>query len=235
MITDALQGVEDCCMEGLTKKLHSMGEFTNETYVEIKNDSKFVSVYRGLLDLKSQWEENGTDLQKFWLIYIGMVDILLNTLYVRSGNWYLLLSCISEIIPFAFAYDNINYAQYLTTMPADMSTLNDDFSEINQEFVAGNFATQLSSAGKFSRCEIDKVIEITLNRDTKTLGGTTGFSTNTNAVKRWEINASYRASLRRVFHQHLQYKSSKYDHKDLSSARILKDEKDISAVLCRFC
>ena len=65
MITDALQGVEDCCMEGLTKKLHSMGEFTNETYVEIKNDSKFVSVYRGLLDLKSQWEENGTDLQKF--------------------------------------------------------------------------------------------------------------------------------------------------------------------------
>ena len=116
-------------------------------------------------------------------------------------------------------------------MLADMSTLNDDFPEMYQEFVAGSFATQLSSAGKFSRCETDKVIEMTLNRDTKTPGGTTGFSTNRNAVKGWEINASYRASLRRVFHQHLQYKSSKYDHKDLSPARILKDGKDISAVL----
>ena len=92
MIRDVFQGVEDCCMEGSAKKLHSMGEFTNETYVEIKNDSKFVSVYRGFLDLKSQWEENCTDLQEFWLSYIDMVDILLNTLYaVRSGDWYFLL------------------------------------------------------------------------------------------------------------------------------------------------
>ena len=161
-----------------------------------------------------------------------MVDILSSTLYaVRSGNWYLLLSCINGIIPFAFAYDNINYAWYLTAMLADMSTLSDDFPEIYQEFVAGNFATQLSKVGKFSRCETDKVIEMILNRDTKIPGGTTGFSTNTNAARRWEINASYRASLRSVFHQHLQYRSSKYDHKDLSPARILKDEKDISVVL----
>ena len=44
-------------------------------------------------------------------------------------------------------------------MLADMSTLNDDFPEIYKEFVAGNFATQLSSVGKFSRCEKDKVTE----------------------------------------------------------------------------
>ena len=51
-----------------------------------------------------------------------------------------------------------------------MSTLNDDFSEIYQQFVAGNFATQLSSAGKFSRSETGQVIEMTLNRDTNTPG-----------------------------------------------------------------
>ena len=87
-----------------------------------------------------------------------MVDIFLNTLYeVRSGNWYFLLSFISEIIPFAFAYYNINYVRYLTAMLPDMSTLNDDFPEIKQKFVAGNFATQLGSVGKFIRCETDKV------------------------------------------------------------------------------
>ena len=31
-----------------------MSAFTNETYVEVKNDSKLVSMYRELLDLKNQ-------------------------------------------------------------------------------------------------------------------------------------------------------------------------------------
>ena len=35
----------------------------------------------------------------------------------------------------------------------------------------------------------DKVTEITQNRDTKTPGGTTGFSTNINVAENWEINA----------------------------------------------
>ena len=72
-------------------------------------------------------------------------------------------------------------------MLADMSALNDDFLEICQKFVAGNFTTQLSSVGKFSRCETDKVIEITINRDTETPSRTSGFSTNTDAVKRWGL------------------------------------------------
>ena len=49
---------------------------------------------------------------------------------------------------------------------------------------------------------------MTLNRDAKTPGGTTGFSTNIGAVHGWKINSKYRASLRTVFHQHLDYKSS---------------------------
>ena len=68
-------------------------------------------------------------------------------------------------------------------MLADMSTLN-YFPEIYQEFLARDFTTQLSSAGKFSRCETNKVIEMNLNRDTKTPGETTGFSANTNVVNR---------------------------------------------------
>ena len=36
--------------------------------------------------------------------------------------------------------------------------------------------------------------DMTLNKDTKTSGGTTGFSTNVGAVKRWKVNASSRAA-----------------------------------------
>ena len=31
-------------MEGLTEKLHSVSEFTNETYVETTNDNKLASM-----------------------------------------------------------------------------------------------------------------------------------------------------------------------------------------------
>ena len=76
---------------------------------------------------------------------------------------------------------------------------------------------------------------MTLNRDTKTPGGTTGFYTNVGAVRRWEVNASYRAALRKVFQQHINFHPHRYKHKDLSPSRINKDESDIESVLTVLC
>jgi hypothetical protein len=160
-----------------------------------------------------------------------MVDTLLNTIYaVRCGNWDLLLESIREIIPFFFAYDHVNYARYMTVMLSDMLSLPEKFPKIYSEFIKGNFAAQISD-GAFSRSETDKVIEMTLNKDTKTPGGTTGFSTNSGAVKRWEINASYRAALRTCFHQHLNYQQQNYKHQDLTPSRINRDNTDISSIV----
>ena len=72
---------------------------------------------------------------------------------------------------------------------------------------------------------------MTLNRDTKTPGGTIGFSTKIGAVKRWEITATYRENLRKCLHLHLQYEKQKYAHKDLTPSRISRDEKDVQAVI----
>ena len=160
-----------------------------------------------------------------------MVELLLNIIYAcRTGLWDLLLECISEVIPYAFAYDHVNYSRYLTVMLGDMLALEKDFPEIYEQFLHGNFTAQLTE-GMFNRVETDKVIEMTLNKDTKTPGGTTGFSTSLGAVQRWEINASYRASLREVFHQHLNYSTQRHKHKDLSPSRIKKDENDIKSIL----
>ena len=68
---------------------------------------------------------------------------------------------------------------------------------------------------------------MTLNKDTKTPDGTTGFSTSANAVRRWEVNASYRAELRTSFHRHLDYNQQKYKHKDISPSRKRRDERDV--------
>lgn len=102
-----------------------------------------------------------------------------------------------------------------------MFSLEEQFPEVYRQYISGNFAAQLSD-GVFSRVETDKVIEMTINKDTKTLGGTTGFSMNIGAVKRWEVNGSYRAEFRSILHQHLNVSRSN-QHKDLSSSRINRD------------
>ena len=95
----------------------------------------------------------------------------------------------------------------------------------------GNFAAQLIEGNSFSRSETDKVIEMTLNKDTKTAGGCTGFSTNLSAVKRWEINAAYRANLRTCIHKHLNYQPQNCKHPDLNPSLILKGEADAQKIL----
>lgn len=115
-------------------------------------------------------------------------------------------------------------------MLGDMLTLETEFSKIYNQFLQGNFTAQITE-GVFSRVETDRVIEITLNKDTKTPGGTTGFSTSLGAVQRWELNATYRASLREVFHQHLNCSIQNHKHKDLSPSRIKRDENDVQSIL----
>ena len=176
--------------------------------------------------------KTGHTLQQFWMSFLEMTELLLNTIYsIRNGDWALLLVCIRNIIPYTFAYDNINYAHYLTIMLGDMLRLPYSFPGIYEEFMRGNFAAQLSDNTRFSRVETDKVIEMTLNKDTKGSGGCTGFSANVNAVKRWEINATYRASLRKCFHNHINYHSQKFKHPDLNPSRIKKDEDAVQKIL----
>ena len=74
---------------------------------------------------------NSYILQQLWMSFLDMVELLLNIIYsVRTGNWELLLECIRKLIPFAFAYDNINYARYMTGMLGEMLQLPTDFPEI---------------------------------------------------------------------------------------------------------
>ena len=157
-----------------------MSTFDASIYEELKEEEEFQSFHRKFLDLKKNWSEGNSSLRKFWLSFIEMVDLMLSIIYAcRAGKWDLLLECIREVIPYAFAYDHFNYARFLTIMLGDMLALEEDYPDVYSQFVLGNFSVQLSE-NPFSCTESDKVIEMTLNRDSKTPGGTTGFSVNTN-------------------------------------------------------
>lgn len=70
-----------------------------------------------LTDLYDQYmdylrHKNG-NLSQFWVSYLDMVEILLGLLRAsREGDWKLHLSCVRNMVPWCFAYDNINYARY---------------------------------------------------------------------------------------------------------------------------
>ena len=69
-------------------------------------------------------KEKGLNLGRFGLPYLELCELMLNLTYAsRAGSWEMYLSCIEEVIPWAFAYDRQNYARYLTPFPDAMHHL----------------------------------------------------------------------------------------------------------------
>ena len=93
------------------------------------------------------------------------------------------MESLRNILPDVFAYDHSNYAKHMTVMRGKMLNLEESHPNIYREFVAGNFYVQLSPHS-FSRVEANKVIEATMNQNTKTPDGFKSFSTKTNTVNR---------------------------------------------------
>ena len=95
-----------------------------------------------------------------------MVELLLSTIHlIWSVDWELLLECIRRVASYRFAFDHINYASYLPVMLGDILQLPNDFPDVYEKFMGGKFAVQLTENTEFST---DKVIEVSLNKDTKT-------------------------------------------------------------------
>ena len=104
-----------------------------------------------------------------------MVGNILSILYAtRTGDWILYIESIRRFLPWAFAYDRQTYARYLTLHLMEMVNLEENHRCIYDDFMKSNFSVQMSDNNTFGRLEADKVIETTINKDTKTPGGTTG-------------------------------------------------------------
>ena len=141
------------------------------------------------------------------------------------------MECAREIIPYCFANSNVKYARYLTNFLVNVLALENDFLKVYQSFSDGDFAAKLTNTNRFSRSKTNKVIEMTINKDTKTPSGTDGFSTKIAAVKIWEITASYGANVRKCLHQHFCYNKQRYSHSDWNPPSNRRDENDVQAIV----
>ena len=151
----------------------------------------------------------------------------------REGNWSLHLECIKEMLPWFFAYDHTNYAQYLPVYLAHMITLPETHPEAHALLENGDFGVQRTTSHGFSQMPVDQTIEQTLNRSTKTKGGIVGFSLRKGAVQRWMITAHARAAFvdkcRKMSTG--EEESQRRLHKETGSAHMKRDEEDVKKVI----
>lgn len=204
-------------------------ELNQEEFERVMNSSEFRQFADQFHAYLQRMKENGSSLGKFWLSYLELCELMLNLIYAsRTGSWELYLSCIEEVIPWAFAYDRQNYARYLIPFLDDMRHLSVRMPEVYTAFNKGQFSVQMGGRNPFGRNEADKTIENTINRDCKTGGGYIGFSANFAATQRWVLNDTRRGVYRKLLREHLFITSSQtYIHKELAPARV---KEDINAV-----
>ena len=93
----------------------------------LKSESSFEQLFNNYLNLRIKLGSSDFILQRFWLSYLEMMELLLSLICpVRLGKWDLLVQYIHSIISFTFAYDHINYARYLPALLGEMLSLEDD-------------------------------------------------------------------------------------------------------------
>ena len=207
-------------------------ELSEENLIKLQTHDAINVYCQRFNEYLNQIRTAGTDIARFWISYIDIMNIILNLIYAtRIGDWLLYINSLKELLPWVFAYDRTNYARYLSVFLMDMVSLPSTHPEVYSQFLLGNFAVQMSEENPFGKNEFDKCIENTINKDTKTPGGITRFSTNDSAVHRWTLNSMRRADCRKVLHQKLNYNTSKYKHNDLQPSRIDKDEKNVKSIV----
>ncbi|KAL9979552.1 hypothetical protein ACROYT_G017230 [Oculina patagonica] len=203
---------ENTCANEFEEKMTSPG-FTK--FVELfDNYLKYLRLEKG-------------KLSQFWMSYLDLVEILLGLLRAsREGNWELHLSSVRQMIPWCFAYDNLNYARYLSAYVSEMSHLEKEHPEISEYFKSGGFSVQVGDQNPFGKIPVDQACEETVNKDTQTAGGTKGFSLKPRALSKYYLTAEYRSIFMRQLKEMIHLTHSKAKHTDLQSSRIERDEAD---------
>lgn len=137
------------------------------------------------------------------------------------------------MVPWCFAYDNLNYARYLSAYVSEMSHLEEDHPNILEYFRSGGFAVQIGECNPFGRIPVDQTCEETVNKDTQTPVGTKGFSLKPKAVSKYYLTAEYRSIFMRQW-KLLHLNNSSSLHNDLQQSRITRDEADVKSLLSTF-
>ena len=123
---------------------------------------------------------------QFWFLILNMELTILTLIRAfREGNFALYRESLSELIPYFFANNNVNYARWLPVHLRDMMSLERQHPEVARQFQNGNFAVHKSQR-HFSSIAIDQAHEQN-NAIIKGDGGAIGLTEDPAALRRWMV------------------------------------------------
>ena len=97
-----------------------------------------------------------SDLAKFWLNLLEIIEILFNLIYAtRLGNQDLYVESLRKTLPWFFVYDRQNYRRFLTIRFQELLSLESCHPNVYEEFQKGIFSVLLSDNITFGRMEND--------------------------------------------------------------------------------
>ncbi|CAK6970967.1 hypothetical protein D5F01_LYC11269 [Scomber scombrus] len=132
--------------------LSVFSEGISSTTVEESLDrTVFRKVHQYFCEFMQHLRSQQGPLARFWMSYFDMVEVVLNLVRAsREGNWALHMASIRSIIPWTFAYDNLNYARSLTAYYSEMSSIEHEKPGLYMFLCEGGFSAQLSATNTFA-------------------------------------------------------------------------------------
>ena len=127
----------------------------------------------------------GSMSAKRWVVLNMELTILTLIRSFREGNFTLYRESLSELIPYFFANNNINYARWLPIHLRDMICLEKQHPDVAREFHQGNFVVHKYDRN-FSAMAIDEPHEQN-NAVIKGDGGAIGVTEDPSALRRWMV------------------------------------------------
>ena len=235
-----IKNKEDCCLyiESVEKLREAVGrsdvKLCKDILQDIEKQNSFVDTELGALRKEGR-NESATFC--FWDEFIDMVEILLRFIRAeRAGDWNLHIDSLSDMLPYFFAYDRINYARWGSVYFADMKSLPWSAKEVHDEFMNGNHPIK-RAAGSFNQVWTDLALEQSINRDSKVKGGIIGFTQQKDAVNRWYLTAHTRAHIVSSTkamcgnEETVPWNETAQPHKEGGKSRMERDENDVQKLL----
>lgn len=165
-----------CCLYNLIKKAYQNAhEPDNPEEIEIGDIFSYCSEH----DKKIKQYRFWSTIFNFELLVLSFVRSY------RESDFRLYKESLSSLIPYFFALDHINYAQWLPIHLRDMLALQTTHPDIYQEFEKGNFAIRKTES-KFLNIAIDQAHEQN-NAIVKGDGGAIGLTEDPDALRRWMV------------------------------------------------
>ena len=171
---------------------------------------------------------------QFWMSYMDHISLVLQLMRsVKSNDFQLYAFCISKMPDLFFSYGAQNYARYTTFFTTFLSNLEFSHPGASEEVKLG----VISVARSFipgNRCAVDKTMEETFMKHSKSKGGAggvgagiCGLNKNYSATQRWVRTTHERSKYLELTNMLADLNGGGIDmekHKDLRPTEIIKSE-----------